>query len=94
MEESLFQVVGIRRRNEDDALPAQDREPRQRRGAVLLSGVTRDTHSIEDMERIYWGIGCRIGSPVEQSSLGDRLGHVQCACNAVKAGDTPVSSAP
>ncbi len=50
---------------------------RHGRGAVLLSGITPGTHSQEDMERIYWGIGCRLGVPVEQSSLGDRLGHVQ-----------------
>ena len=50
---------------------------RHGRGAVLLSGITPETHSQEDMERIYWGIGCRLGHPVEQSALGDRLGHVQ-----------------
>lgn len=50
---------------------------RHGRGAVLLSGITPETHSQEDMERIYWGIGCNLGYPVEQSSLGDRLGHVQ-----------------
>ena len=50
---------------------------RHGRGAVLLSGLTPATHSEEDMERIYWGIGCRLGYPVEQSALGDRLGHVR-----------------
>jgi hypothetical protein len=47
------------------------------RGAVLLTGVTPATHSEEDMERIYWGIGVRLGDPAVQSMLGDRLGHVQ-----------------
>jgi hypothetical protein len=47
------------------------------RGAVLLSGVSRATHSEEDMERIYWGIGVCLGEPAVQSMLGDRLGHVQ-----------------
>lgn len=46
-------------------------------GAVLLSGLTRDTHSEEDMERIYWGIGTHLGDAATQSMLGDRLGHVQ-----------------
>ena len=50
---------------------------RHGRGAVLLSGLTRETHSEEDMERIYWGIGTCLGEPAVQSMLGDRLGHVQ-----------------
>jgi hypothetical protein len=50
---------------------------RHGRGAVLLSGVTRATHSEEEMERIYWGIGTCLGEPAVQSMLGDRLGHVQ-----------------
>lgn len=54
-----------------------DRTIRHGRGAVLLSGLTRDTHSEEDMERIYWGIGVRLGEPAVQSMLGDRLGHVR-----------------
>jgi hypothetical protein len=50
---------------------------RHGRGAVLLSGSSRATHSEEDMERIYWGVGIRLGEPAVQSMLGDRLGHVQ-----------------
>ena len=50
---------------------------RHGRGAVLLSGLTRDTHSEEDMERIYWGIGVSLGDPAVQSMLGERLGHVR-----------------
>src|SRR5262249_57538359 len=54
-----------------------DETIRHGRGAVLLSGVSRATHSEEDMERIYWGIGVSLGEPAVQSMLGDRLGHVQ-----------------
>jgi len=54
-----------------------DREIRVGRGAVLLSGLTRDTHSEEDMERVYWGIGISLGDPAVQSALGERLGHVR-----------------
>ena len=54
-----------------------DETIRRGRGAVLLTGVTRETHSEEDMERIYWGIGVCLGDPAVQSMLGDRLGHVQ-----------------
>ena len=50
---------------------------RRGRGAVLLSGLTREIHSEEDMERIYWGIGTHLGDAATQSMLGDRLGHVQ-----------------
>ena len=50
---------------------------RHGRGAVLLSGVSRKTHSEEDMERIYWGIGVSLGDPAVQSMLGERLGHVR-----------------
>lgn len=54
-----------------------DETIRRGRGAVLLSGLNRATHSEEDMERIYWGIGVCLGVPAEQSMMGDRLGHVQ-----------------
>jgi hypothetical protein len=50
---------------------------RHGRGAVLLSGLTPDTHSQEDMERIYWGLGVSLGEPAVQSMLGERLGHVR-----------------
>jgi hypothetical protein len=50
---------------------------RRGRGAVLLSGLTRETHSEDDMERIFWGIGTHLGDAATQSMLGDRLGHVQ-----------------
>jgi len=50
---------------------------RRGRGAVLLSGLTRQTHSEEDMERIFWGIGTYLGDAATQSMLGDRLGHVR-----------------
>ncbi len=54
-----------------------DRTIRHGRGAVILSGLTPDTHSAEDMERIYWGIGTHLGDAAVQSMLGERLGHVQ-----------------
>ncbi len=50
---------------------------RRGRGAALLSGLTRETVSEEDMERIFWGIGTHLGDAATQSMLGDRLGHVQ-----------------
>jgi hypothetical protein len=50
---------------------------RHGRGAVLLSGLSRETHSEDEMERIFWGIGTHLGDAATQSMLGDRLGHVQ-----------------
>jgi hypothetical protein len=50
---------------------------RHGRGVVVLSGLTRETHSEEDMERIYWGIGVCLGRPAVQSALGERVGHVR-----------------
>ena len=65
------------RHPEVDALCAGLTETiRHGRGAVILSGIARDTHSEEDMERIYWGLGTHLGEAAVQSSLGDRLGHV------------------
>ena len=54
-----------------------DETIRHGRGAVLLTGLTRETHSETDMERIYWGLGTHLGVAVTQSMLGDRLGHVR-----------------
>jgi hypothetical protein len=54
-----------------------DETIREGRGAVLLTGLSRETHSEEDMQRIYWGIGTHLGDAATQSMLGDRLGHVQ-----------------
>ncbi|MGE0226545.1 MAG: TauD/TfdA family dioxygenase [Acetobacteraceae bacterium] len=54
-----------------------DETIRHGRAAVLLTGLSRETHSEEDMERIYWGIGICLGTPTVQSMLGDRLGHVK-----------------
>jgi hypothetical protein len=54
-----------------------DQTIRHGRGAVLLSGLTRDARDEEDMERIYWGIGTHLGDAATQSTLGDRLGHVR-----------------
>ena len=66
------------RHPEIDALTAWlDETIRHGRGVVLLSGLSRDTYSEEDLERIYWGLGTHLGEAAVQSSLGDRLGHVK-----------------
>lgn len=65
------------RHPEIDALTAWlDGTIRHGHGAVILSGLSRATHTEEAMERIYWGLGTHLGEAAVQSSLGDRLGHV------------------
>lgn len=46
------------------------------RGAVIISGLTRDRYSEEDFERVYCGFGTHWGKAVVQSALGDKLGRV------------------
>jgi Taurine catabolism dioxygenase TauD, TfdA family len=46
------------------------------RGAVIVSGITRERYSEEAFERLYWGFGLHLGVPVSQSYRGDRLGRV------------------
>lgn len=47
------------------------------RGAVIISGLTRERYSEEDFERIYWGFGTHWGDAAVQSANGDRLGYVR-----------------
>jgi hypothetical protein len=46
------------------------------RGAVIVSGITRERYSDEEFERIYWGFGTHWGKAATQSEFGDRLGRV------------------
>jgi hypothetical protein len=46
------------------------------RGAVIVSGITRERFSEEAFERLYWGFGLHLGVPASQSYRGDRLGRV------------------
>jgi len=48
----------------------------QGRGILLLSGLPVKEYTIEEIEIIYWGLGCHFGTPMSQSTLGDRMGHV------------------
>ncbi len=54
-----------------------DRTIRHGRGAVIVSGLTREAYGEDGLERIYWGIGTHLGAAVTQSTHGDRLGHVR-----------------
>jgi len=46
-------------------------------GFALVSGFPVDTLTDEEAERVFWGIGLRLGRPVSQSVMGERLGHVR-----------------
>lgn len=47
------------------------------KGLTLVRGLPRERYSNDDCERIYWGIGVHIGTPVSQNSRGHLLGHVR-----------------
>ena len=51
-------------------------ELRSGTGFRLLGGVPTTELSIAVTERVFWGIGLRLGTPVSQSVMGERLGHV------------------
>ena len=46
------------------------------RGFLLLRGLPRERYSLDDLARIYAGLGAHIGHLVPQSYLGELLGHV------------------
>jgi hypothetical protein len=49
---------------------------RQGRGFLLLRGLPREAYTLDDIARIYFGLGAYIGRPLPQSYQGELLGHV------------------
>jgi len=47
------------------------------RGFTIITGLSPDKYSHEQLERIYWGFGTHWGNAVVQSPRGDRIGHVR-----------------
>ncbi len=47
------------------------------RGFVLLRGLPVEGREIEDIARLYWGLGRHFGHPVSQNGKGHLLGHVR-----------------
>ena len=45
-------------------------------GFLLLRGLPRERYALDDLARIYTGLGAHIGRPLPQSHLGELLGHV------------------
>lgn len=50
---------------------------RDGRGLVILRGFPVRELDPREIEAFYWAIGLHLGSPVSQSVMGDRLGHVK-----------------
>jgi hypothetical protein len=46
-------------------------------GVVILRGFPVRDYSLEDIEVMYWGLGCHLGTGESQSNMGDRLGRVE-----------------
>jgi len=51
-------------------------ELRLGRGFLLLRGLPREHYALDDLGRIYYGLGAHLGQPVAQSYFGELLGHV------------------
>jgi hypothetical protein len=45
-------------------------------GFLLLRGLPRERYAVDDLARIYFGLGAHIGRPLPQSWQGELLGHV------------------
>ena len=46
------------------------------RGLVVLGGLPVERYDEATITRFFWGLGRYFGTPVSQSVLGDRVGHV------------------
>jgi hypothetical protein len=60
-----------------DAIASVRAELTNSSGFVILDGIPVDELSIDETERVFWGIGLGLGLPVSQSVMGERLGHVR-----------------
>lgn len=50
---------------------------RDGRGFLILRGFPVDDLTQTEIEAFYWALGLHLGTPVSQSVMGDRLGHVK-----------------
>lgn len=46
------------------------------RGIVMLRGFPVERHSVDELRLMFLGLGCHMGRPVSQSSMGDLVGDV------------------
>lgn len=47
-----------------------------RSGFALVEGVPVEELELQEIEMVFWAIGLHLGTPVSQSVMGERLGHV------------------
>jgi hypothetical protein len=47
------------------------------RGIAVVRGFPIDQVSPEELELVFWAIGLHLGTPVSQSVMGERLGHIR-----------------
>ncbi len=59
-----------------DDVAAWRAEMRDGRGIVILRGLPVTRYDIDDLKRLYLGLGCHLGRPVSQSNMGDLIGEV------------------
>lgn len=56
------------------------------RGAVLLSGIDMARYSLEQFQRLHFGLGAHLGVAAEQSARHDRIGMVRKEPNPERRG--------
>lgn len=56
------------------------------RGAVLLSGIDMERYSLEQFQRLHFGLAAHLGVAVEQSARHDRIGMVRKEPNPERRG--------
>ncbi len=52
-------------------------EVRDGRGFALLRGLPVGRWDMDDLRRLYWGLGCRWGRPVTQNLKGDLIARIE-----------------
>ncbi|MGI9605477.1 MAG: TauD/TfdA family dioxygenase [Acidimicrobiales bacterium] len=60
-----------------DDLASIEHEILHGRGIIVLRGFPVGDYSLDDIEIMYWGLGCHLGTGESQSNMGDRLGRVE-----------------
>lgn len=53
------------------------RELQHGAGFRIVDGFPTAEVPLDEIERLFWGIGVHLGRPVSQSVMGERLGHVR-----------------
>jgi hypothetical protein len=56
------------------------------RGAIILSGIDMERYSLEQFQRLHFGLGAHLGIAAEQSARHDRVGMVRKEPNPERRG--------